>query len=253
MNRSIPVYSVPHEQSSPVFARSFLFGMERLGQKGSIETEYQPGPWAGFGSPANWGELQQTIRDGHPWWFGDHAYFHRWKYFRVTRNRFQHNGEGEGDRQRFLSFGIPIQPWRKSGGHVLICPPGRVYASLHGFDCEEWLKETLLKLRHHTDRPLRVRRKSRGRSQPIPLSEDLKDCWALVTFMSNAALESVLAGIPVICTGDCAGATMGLQDLSRIESPIMPAGRLQWASVLAANQWTLFEIRQGLCWRKIGV
>src|SRR3546814_146351 len=113
---------------------------------------------------------------------------------------------------------------------------------------EGWLKRVVGELRLHTDRPIVVRTKPR-RAAHTPLSADLRDCWALVTFMSNSAVEAVLAGVPVFCTGTCAASRMGLSDLARIESPAYPGGRAQWAWNLAANQWTLDEMRAGEAWK----
>lgn len=68
--------------------------------------------------------------------------------------------------------------------------------------------------------------------------------------MSNIAVDAVIAGIPVFCTGPCAGLTMGLSDLSKIESPVRPE-REQWLYTLAANQWTFEEMKRGELWNVI--
>ena len=72
-----------------------------------------------------------------------------------------------------------------------------------------------------------------------PLAVDLKDCHAVVVHSSNVAVDALLAGVPVFCTVPCAAYRMGYADLSKIESPLYPDDREQWAWNLADQQWTL--------------
>ncbi|MEQ8504625.1 MAG: hypothetical protein RIB80_04815 [Rhodospirillales bacterium] len=70
----------------------------------------------------------------------------------------------------------------------------------------------------------------------------------MVTWTSNAAVDALLAGVPVFCTGDCAASVMGRSDPINIEYPYYPDNRYEWAATLAANQWTLDEIASGMMW-----
>jgi hypothetical protein len=240
-------YSVPHELTSPRWCAAFAAGC------GGTVWKYAPlraGPVALFGSACIWKLLKAAIDEKRDWYYGDHAYFGRNEYYRCTRNGWQHDGRGEADPERFQKFGLDIRDWRTNGNHVLICPPDEKFAALLGFPAQEWLQSVVRELKRYTDRPLRIR--ERADTACVPLTRDLDGAWALVTHMSNAAVEAVLEGIPVFCTGTCAALTMGTNDLSLIENPVMSAGRLQWASVLAANQWTLDEMRRGDLWRYIG-
>jgi hypothetical protein len=239
------VYSVQQEGTSPRWCAAFARG---CGSRVVPHSQgLQPGPVAAFGSPRLWGLLQQARAQGRDWYYGDHGYFQRGRYYRCTRGAYMHDGRGQSDGRRLRAHGVRVQPWRRGGGHVLVCPPGEVFCGLHGMDAESWLGGTLNKLAAHTDRPVQVRAKSEARHRP--LSVDLRDCWALVTFMSNTAVEAVLAGVPVFCTGQCTGLTMGRGDLSKIEEPAKPEGRRQWAAVLADQQWTLEEMSRGMLWR----
>lgn len=246
LDLTVPVsYMAKREHTSPRWCSSFSKGCGGRIQAGAV---IMPGAIAMFGSRQLWSVLEQARREGRDWYYGDHGYFGRFVYFRVTKNAFQHTGRGKADPSRFLAFNIPIKDWRKTGSHILLCPPDPHWSKLMGIDYDGWRVNTLAAIQKYTDRPVVIRERTvRGR----PLADDLQDCWAMVTYMSNAAVESVLAGVPVFCLGQCAGLTMGSADLSRIEKPRMPRGRLQWASVLAANQWTLSEMADGLCWRSI--
>lgn len=201
--------------------------------------------------------LDQAIAEGRTWYYADNSYFRRAGrdvergYFRVTRNALQHDGRGKADSSRWKALGLTIAPWRASGNHVLVCPPDAAYGALWGLDHRAWLRDALAQLRAATDRPIIVRDRSLAGSTAQPFVEALQDCWALVTHQSNAAVEALLAGVPVFVTGKSAAACMGKSDLSEIEEPAMPRDRRRWASVLAANQWTLSEMRSGTCWRDL--
>lgn len=201
--------------------------------------------------------LQRAQREGRTWFYADNGYLkpgHYHGHYRVTRNALQHDGYGTTDPARWRELGLSIAPWRKNGGHVVVCPPGRLFASLFGFDADKWLADTLRALKAHTDRPVKVRVKmswQEVKTPMEPLAADLEGAWALVTHSSNAAVEAVMAGIPVFATARCGASRVALSDLSMIEAPMLPDDREEWLSVLAANQWMLDEMRDGTCWRML--
>jgi len=221
--------------------------------------------------------LRRAQQCGRTWYYGDNGYFRAGKkegcYFRITRNDLQHDGSGElprphwQARERWERLGLTIQPWRADGGHILICPPARLFGATFGFSADKWLHMTLKTLGKYTKRELRVRAKvkfddtlpyslvdRKGRPEaPVPtnFTDDLAGAWALVTHSSNVAVEALLAGVPVFCTDRCGASAMASNDLHQIENPRMDGNRLKWASVLANNQWTLAEMRDGTCWRML--
>ena len=244
---TVTVYSVPRERTSPRFARAFAFGC-----KGRIttEAEHVDGPIAMFGSPHIWGVLTRAQEEGRAVYYGDHAYFGRQKFYRITKDAYQHDGRGRTNGLRFRVLGIDIEPW-KTGRHILVCPPDRNYARLHGLDETAWIRGTLRTLRRHTDRPVRLRMRNGAERNPVSLRDALRDAHALVTHHSNAAVEALCMGVPVFVTGECAARSMGGTDLTKIETPEYPDDRKRWAGVLADNQWTLDEMRRGMAWRHI--
>lgn len=198
--------------------------------------------------------LLPTIRQAQalcrPWAYVDRAYFRASYgsdysgYFRLTLGAWQHDGAGDASWERWLMLGIKLRPWSSGGSHILVCPPGEVFSqAVGGFSADSWLRSTLGRLAAVTDRPVRIRSKKDMGTRP--LAADLVGCHALVTYMSNTAVEAVVAGVPVFCTGACAASIMGSDDISQIEKPRRPEGRAQWAANLAANQWTLDEFRRG--------
>lgn len=198
--------------------------------------------------------LDAAIAQRREWWYADNGYFgagHYGGYYRVTKNAFQHSGQGDAHRARFEQHRIPVLKWQTQGRHILLCPPGKLHGELFDYDAAGWASETLAALLATSNRPVRVRTKPSKNGGSVPLSEDLKNCHALVTRASNAAVEAVLQGVPVFCTHPCAAYRMGNPNVREIESPRYPDDREQWAANLAANQWTLNEMRDGSCWRDL--
>jgi hypothetical protein len=249
------VYVVKKELTSPKWGAAFAAGCGKHRAKIVTDKEYRGYPMALFGKP--WNVLKRTQEAGLDWYYGDHGYFRRAfsggsfskTYYRCTRNAYQHDGRGAASADRFNALSIEIKPWRKSGRNILVCPPDHNFAMLHGFDEVAWLKNTLLTIAKHSSRPVTVR--TRSTSSNKPLAADLSNAWAVVTYASNAAVEAVIAGVPVFCLAECAARRMGLTDLAELERPVYP-DREQWAYNLAANQWTLAEMAAGELWRAIG-
>lgn len=241
-------YYNPDEFTSPKVAYAFAKGCH-----GTItdEIEIFPGPVALFGTPSRWPVLRQAQAEGRDWYYIDHAYFHRGKYYRVTKNAYQHDGRGTSTGTRFLTAQRRrVQPWRTSGSHILICPNSAVHFGLHGQDVDQWLADVTTTLRRHTDREIRIRWKVQRADRPI--AEDLVDAWACVVFSSASAVDALIAGVPVFTLAPFASTVrMGLSDLTQIEQPCYPDDRESFVSVLADHQWTLQELLLGDAWRAL--
>lgn len=249
----LTVYTVPGELTSPRFGDAFARG---AGATVTKRLRLNPGDVAMFGSPILWPMLLDARDQGRTWYYGDHAYFGRREYYRVTRNAFMAQGTERhtGDDARLAALGVNIQTWRRDGRHILICPPGPVHANLMrraGVEIQypnDWGVWAMREVAKHTDRPLRLRTKAWARATNEPLEADLKDCWAVVVFMSNVGVEAALAGVPVFVLGPSAARAVGCDDLARIETPLYPDNRHEFACSLAGQQWTLEEIAAGQAW-----
>lgn len=243
----IPVsYYAPLEFTSPKLAYAFAKG---CGGTITDEDALFPGPVALFGSPSRWPLLRQAQAEGRDWIYMDHAYFSRGKYYRITKNAYQHDGRGVSTGARFRGFPrLQIKPWRTTGSHILICPNSAVYFALHGLDVDQWLCDVTAVLRQHTDREIRIRWKTQRADRPIGL--DLAEAWAVVGFSSAAAIDALVAGVPVFTLAPFAATVrMGLSDLTAIEQPFYPEDRELFVSVLADHQWTIPEMLKGVAWR----
>lgn len=234
------------EGTSPRWCRAFARG---CGGAWQLRGPLRDGPVAMFGHPDLEAMLRQARAEGRVWYYGDHAYFGCGRFYRCTRGAMQLAGaDGDADPRRFLQFGIPVRPWRRTGSHIVLCPNSESFLARYGVP--NWVEDTVAALKAVTDRKIVLRWKAHAERRP--LAADLVDAWAVVTFTSNSAVEAVLAGVPAFCTAPCAAAAMSSANLHSIEAPVMPDGRLEWASRLANNQWTLEEMAAGQLWRAIG-
>ncbi len=219
----------------------------------------EPGPAFFYGWTAHSVPLmEQCRREGHDWYYADNAYyFGRGAYFRVTRNALMHDGGGIAGQERLARFGIEIKPWRAHGDHVLVTTQSDLfYRQRLGIARDAWTAGVVRALERTTKRDVRVCHKPEAKASgnaPAAASFEasLKGAHALVTHSSATAVKALIEGVPVFCIGVCMASIMGLDDLSRIESPVTPGGREQWLRNLAANQWTREEMRNGACWRDL--
>ena len=193
----------------------------------------------------------------HNFWFTDTPYFGRFDnnnlkpdnhYWRICKNKIHASYIKMCKSDRFDKFGMKIKAPNFKGSYVLVCPSS---AGIHNYlDRPNWTKETVEQIKRYTDRPIKLRHKPRGRgtSGPseaiVPLSEDLKDAWCVVTSCSIVAVEAQCMGIPVICDEKSFAKEVGGQELADIENPFF-VGCEDWLYSLAYQQFTPEEIENG--------
>lgn len=230
-----------------ILAPAFAEGCGGFAQKGGPVRD----GWAAiYGVKPDTVAVWQKIQ-ARRFWYIDNAYFGRGTFFRITEGSVQHDGVGvpsaEGFR-RFRHHGISIKPWQKGGRTILVClQSDNFMQATCGINPVAYRRMLEEKIREVTDRKLVFRTKASRNS----LARDLASAWCVVTHSSNCAVEAVLAGVPVFLTGPSAARAMGCTDLTRIEDPVFPDGRAEWAALLAENQWTVEEIRRGDAWRRL--
>lgn len=194
---------------------------------------------------------RDVLASGHDWYYIDNSYFDaaRQQRFRVSRNRLQHSGWGKSNGERFRALGIPIQPWRTTGRHIVVCPQSDAFMKLLAGRSGHWGRQTVEELQRSTGREVRLRPWLRDKGcSSATLAQDLIGAHALVTWSSAAAVTAVLAGIPVIVrASDCAARPMSGTELEALPTP----DRQTWAGVLADNEWTVKELTDGTAWRAL--
>ena len=200
------------------------------------------------------GPIMQQVPN---YFYIDHGYFNKSKnknqtfsgYYRICHNSMWHDGSGDYPSDRFDNLNIKIRKWRKHGNHIIIIPPNEPMAKY--LTIANWLDHTILKLRKHTDRKLVISRKSNLPTtnpplmskyeqdiEKLPLNLAMNNAWAVVTDHSNAAIESIINGIPAVITNP----QRRLGSIKNIENPTMNRDFLK---NLAYQQWTIEEIISG--------
>ncbi len=248
-------YAAPGKSKARVVCAAFLAGAGGGRVWQPPPRRLRPGAAAFFGVTEETAPLWDQARaDGRDWYYLDNAYFDaaRGRLLRATRNAAQATGAEPPDWPRLARLGIRIQPWRRTGRHILLVVQSQTHMRHVAGASGDWWRAAAAELRRHTDREIVLRGwRSDKMALASTLAEALHECWAVVTWSSAAANEALIAGVPVFPCGHCAATAMGTSDLSRIETPLYPDGRARWAAALAGRQWTLDEMRDGTAWRAL--
>jgi hypothetical protein len=207
--------------------------------------------------------IKRCWQDSRPFYYMDSGYLGNrpnpdnpsgWKYWhRIVKNNLQHDNEiipRPGDR--WERFKKKIEPWKKDGKKILLALPDEKPCKFYDIDLDKWTVETIDTIRKYTDRPIEIRARAKLRTDRT-ISNTLKqaldnDVFALVTFNSNAATESVMYGIPAFVLAPCSAAKpVTCQDLSQIATPYYPDQDkiYAWASHLAYGQFHNDELVTG--------
>ena len=178
-----------------------------------------------------------------------------WKYWhRIVKNNLQHTEIVDRPDDRLKKFDKKFHGWKKSGRKILIAMPDEKPMRFYNEDKMEWLEKTIKHIKEHTDRPVEVRDRAKLRLHRInsTLEEALSnDVFALVTYNSIAATESIFYGIPAFTLAPNAASPVSLQDLSQINKPYYPDQDkvYKWACHLAYGQFHYNEMKDGSWWR----
>lgn len=204
------------------------------------------------GNHRQWVEAR---RSGLDWYFIDNSYFNatRGTYFRVAKNQLQHNGHGLSDYRRLSQIpGIKILRNPPRGDYTLIIPQSDDHMRyvLDHQDPKKWLRRAIQGAGPGAH--IRVRDWNADKSAlATSFQDDLMQAKVLITHTSAAAVEAVLAGVPVICDMQCAAWPFSDAVTLGFSIQVSIADRMKWASILADNQWTVDEMKEGLAWQKL--
>jgi len=205
--------------------------------------------------------MRQCWKDNRTFFYIDSGYFgnspnplnprgHK-HWHRIVKNDIQHSDIRSVPNDRWRKLCIEFEP-RKHGKKIIVAAPDEKPGKFYDIDVEAWLHATLNTLSSYTDRPIEVRQRSKSRQHRTisdPLSKVLEDdVHALVTFNSNAAVESILKGVPAFVLAPVhAAKPVSNSDLQHIENPYWPSydKLYAWANSLAHGQFHIDEFRQG--------
>jgi hypothetical protein len=126
-------------------------------------------------------------------------------------------------------------------------------------ESENWLQQTLDKIKLHTDKPIVVREKPDqhifdkagniiGKTPKLnsDLESDLRDAQCVVGYNSNVLTQALCQGIPVIAS-DASPSYFVSQDFSNINNPT-EVDRQAWLHYMAYNQFNTAEFKSGEAW-----
>lgn len=167
-------------------------------------------------------------------------------YYRITRGATQHSGTGVSDGRRFADLGIRIEPWRRDGDRVILALQSEWWFTRHRINRDEWTHHIVATVTELTGRRVEVREKPGRFEDTRSIDAVIGGAWCVVTHSSNLAVDAIVRGVPAIVLGVSAARPMAGTRIEQIIDPPRPAGRENWAGVLADNQWTRAEIEAGV-------
>jgi hypothetical protein len=160
---------------------------------------------------------------------------------------------------RFRALNIEVRNTRP-GRNVLIAGMSAKSAAHHGYAPDQWEKAAIAELQRATPRPLVYRPKPSWQGAVplpgagysvgnVPLADLLAGAHMLVTHHSNAAVDAIVAGVPVYCEKGV-GSLLSTASLSDVEAPrrSSDAERRALLADISYCQWTPAEMRSGICW-----
>ena len=272
MRRQIPaVYFTEHEISRNI-CRAFAKGCGAIMMP--VEVAERRKTAAMYGFLRGTGEVMkerwknQYYRYQEPFVYIDHGYInpgHYGGYYRCIWNNthlgsdWQEDFFPEPDFNRLKKTGWKAMEWipRSKDAPVLVSPPSRAVSMLYGIDRAGWTENVVKYLRGKTNREIIVVSKSEKPGLPL-----LDDAWALVHIQSNLSIEAIRRGIPVFTVEERSKfnrivVSHPSRDFSNhlkdIETPefISVDERMAWGAWLAASQFTLPEMMEGIAWRAL--
>ena len=188
-----------------------------------------------------------------------------WKVGINGINRLADFGPKNNDDTRVAQLGLDIRPWRTQGEHILLCLQHDKSEQWKNMPpLEQYVLETVQRLRQHTDRKIIVRSHPRcilpaqlrldNVVYEIPKQIDntyddfdlnFSNAWAVVSWSSNPGIHAVLNGIPAFVGEQSLAYDVTNHDFRTIKSPKTP-DRQQWLNDYVHTEWTTEEIAQGI-------
>jgi len=199
---------------------------------------------------------QHCIENNRKFYNLDTGYFgnaKRKEIIRVSINNFQDQSpivDRPDDRLKLLS--PKIQDFVRGATIVIVPPDEKISKSFKLPD--NWVEKTQEEIKKYSDRPMKVRSRPVSRNTRL-LSNTFKDfikndTHVVVGYSSNALVEALLCGIPVIALGHSASTSLMNYKLSDIENigNIDQEKRYSWLKHLSYRQFSHKELENGLAW-----
>lgn len=163
-------------------------------------------------------------------------------YFRICYNSLFDSGVNENfNNKRFDKIGFKLNFKKKRGEKILLIPPDENIADkYHGI--KNWEKNIVNEIKKYSDRKIIVSKKHDKKKA----KDFFNEAYVIVTAYSNAGIEGMLNGIPVIFTHK----DRKNFDIKNIEKTFFDP---QLLYNLAHYQWNIYEIRSGEAWENMKI
>ena len=178
----------------------------------------------------------------------------RKEFIRISVNALQDQGPIiDRPSDRLENCGIQLENFTRGSSIVVVPPDEKI---IHAFKLDNsWVDNLIIELQNYTDRPIRVRARPQARNNRLKVDtfRDFicNDTYLVIGYSSNALVESIIAGIPVISLGHSATKSFSNHQLPNIEQikNIDEKLRLSWLRHLSYKQFTLQELSDGTAWK----
>jgi hypothetical protein len=189
-------------------------------------------------------------------------------HWRVSVNAFQPHAYFLPEKRspkRWQELGIPIVECRPRKGPIYFCGSSQKYCDWYRLgDATSYAKTVLDELATYVGtKPLVYRPKPTWDdaveiepyrwSRKGRLGDIIHDAACVISHGSNATLEALFCGVPVIVLGDGVAkplAKTALADIANLRIPSV-SEVTELARAIAWNQWTLDEMANGDCWKDV--
>jgi hypothetical protein len=193
--------------------------------------------------------IVDKIKFNYPFWFVDSGYTNfiekNKKWHRIVRNHLHFGNYFEAPVDRLQNFRTFPKPWRTGGDKILIIEPGKFSADVFGVDIAQWKYQIESDIRKYSDKPIVFREKF-PKKKRAPLYNHLldEDYYCVVNINSNAATESIWAGVPVITLDQHITNPVCRNNIADINDLLRP-NLANWLCMLSYSQFTVEELQDG--------
>ena len=205
--------------------------------------------------------VETCERQGRPYYYIDTGYIgnmqKRKDWHRIVLNGMQHSNVDytlPDNRFKQISLEKPylkFPGWKKDGKSILVVTPSDKPCKFYGINRDDFVSNTISKIKQYTDRPIiirdKVNRRDRVGGGSIYNQLDKDNIFAVVTYNSIAATEAIGYGIPCFTLAPNAADIFCEKDLSLINTPRYAEKEKieKWQHWLAYCQYTPSEMLDG--------
>lgn len=193
--------------------------------------------------------LVTKIDKQYPFWFIDSGYTNflepNKKWHRLVKDHLHFGNFFSAPVDRLGNFKQFPLKWREDGHYILIIEPGPFAANIFHVNLSTWKYEVEKELRKYTDKEIRFREKA-PKKQRTKLFDELlnEDYYCVVNINSNAATESIWAGVPAITLDKHITNPITKNQLSDIND-LYRGSLAEWLCMLSYSQFTKEELLNG--------